>query len=108
MSLKRKKRKENNIENISADFKLIFAVLFHYLMLIFSTIPFSWKEKLKNVNFLVPILSTVPCLIVIDLKTILVAIAPHTQGIFCQSDKSARLFPLTFCGEGRVYCQMWF
>ena len=103
MSLKRKKRKENNIKNISADFKLVFVVLFHYLMLIFSTILFSWKGKLKNVNFLVPILSTVPCLIVIDLKTILVAIAPHTQ-----NGKSACLFPVTFCGEGRIYCQMWF
>ena len=31
-----------------------------------------------------------------NLKTVLVVIVPHTQGIFCQSDLSTNLFPITF------------
>ena len=42
----------------------------------------------------------------IDLKPVLVAIAPHTQGIFCQSGRSACLLSLTFQGECKIDFQM--
>ena len=50
---------------------------------------FPLKEKSKNANFFLLLLSTTLCrvYIAIDSKTVFDSIAPHAQGLFCQSDQ---------------------
>ena len=91
--------KKENITNISADFKLVFAVLFQYWMLVFSIILFYFSLERKNwktLNFSLLFCPPHHVYIAIDLKTVLVAIMPHAQGIFTESDGSASCVPLTF------------